>query len=41
MKQVLASEANAINIYNLTNGIYSFKVLNNSNVIKIGKIVKQ
>jgi hypothetical protein len=41
VKQVLTSEANAVNISNLTNGIYTFKVLNNSNVIKIGKIVKQ
>jgi len=41
VKQVLTSEANAVNISNLTNGIYTFKVLNNSNLIKIGKIVKQ
>jgi hypothetical protein len=41
VKQVLASEANAINISNLTNGIYTFKVLNNSNLIKTGKLIKQ
>jgi Secretion system C-terminal sorting domain len=40
VKQVLANETNTINISNLNNGIYTFKVLNNSNLVKIGKIVK-
>jgi len=41
VKQVLTNETNAVNISNLTNGIYTFKIVNNSNLIKIGKIVKQ
>lgn len=41
VKQVLTSELNVINISSLNNGIYTFKVLNNANVIKIGKLVKQ
>ena len=41
IKQVLANELNTINISNFNNGIYSFKVLNNSEIIKIGKIVMQ
>jgi hypothetical protein len=41
VKQVLANELNAINISNLNNGIYLFKVLNNSNIIKIGKLIKE
>jgi hypothetical protein len=41
VKQVLINELNTINISNLNNGIYTFKVLNNSNIVKIGKIVKQ
>ena len=41
IKQVLANELNAINISNLNNGIYLFKVLNNSNIIKIGKLIKE
>ncbi len=41
IKQVLVNEINAINISHLNNGIYTYKVLNNTNTIKIGKIVKQ
>jgi hypothetical protein len=41
VKQTLTSELNVLNISNLDNGIYAFKVLNNSTLIKIGKIVKQ
>ncbi len=41
IKQVLANELNAINISNLNNGIYLFKVLNNSSIIKIGKLIKE
>jgi hypothetical protein len=41
VKQILTNEVNTINISNLNNGIYTFKVLNNSNLVKIGKIVKQ
>ena len=40
-KQVLANELNTINISNLENGIYVFKVLNNTNTVKIGKLIKQ
>ncbi len=40
-KEVLSNELNTINISNLDNGIYTFKVLNNVNTIKIGKLVKQ
>ncbi len=40
-KQVLVNELNTINIYNLVDGIYTFKVLNNSNLIKTGKLIKQ
>jgi hypothetical protein len=41
VKQVLANELNAINISNLNNGIYLFKLLNNSDIIKIGKLIKE
>jgi len=41
IKQVLANELNTINISNLDNGIYTFKVLNNNNNVKIGKLIKQ
>jgi hypothetical protein len=41
VKQVLANELNTINISNLNNGIYTYKVLNNSNNVKIGKLIKQ
>ena len=41
VKHVLSNELNTINISNLDNGIYTFKVLNNVNTIKIGKLVKQ
>ncbi len=40
-KQVLVNELNTVNIYNLVNGIYTFKVLNNSNLMKTGKLIKQ
>jgi hypothetical protein len=41
VKHVLANELNTINISNLNNGIYTYKVLNNSNNVKIGKLIKQ
>jgi hypothetical protein len=41
VKQVLANELNTINISNLNNGIYTFKVLNSSNNLKVGKLIKQ
>jgi hypothetical protein len=41
VKQVLANELNTINISDLDNGIYTFKVLNNTNTVKIGKLIKQ
>ena len=41
IKQVLSNELNSINISNLNNGIYTYKVLNNSNSIKTGKLIKQ
>ena len=41
VKQVLVNELNAINMSNLNNGIYTFKVINNTNTIKIGKFIKQ
>ncbi len=41
VKQVLVNELNTINTSILENGIYTFKVLNNSSVIKIGKLIKQ
>jgi hypothetical protein len=37
----LTNEMNTINISNLDNGIYLFKILNNSSAVKIGKLVKQ
>jgi hypothetical protein len=40
-KQTLANESNTLNISALTNGVYTFKVLNNSNLVKIGKLIKQ
>jgi hypothetical protein len=41
LKQVLANDLNSINISNLDNGIYTFKVLNNFNIVKVGKLIKQ
>jgi hypothetical protein len=41
VKQLLENELNSINISNLDNGMYTFKVLNNSSTIKIGKLIKQ
>ncbi len=41
IKQVLANELNTINISNFENGIYLYKVLNNTNIVKVGKLVKQ
>ena len=40
VKHVLANELNTINMSNLDNGIYTFKVLNNTNTVKIGKLIK-
>lgn len=37
----LTNEMNTINISNLDNGIYVFKILNNTSAVKIGKLVKQ
>ena len=39
--EVLSNELNTLNISNLSNGIYSFRVLNNNNMVKFGKLVKQ
>ena len=39
--EVLSNELNTLNISNLSNGIYSFRVLNNNNMVKSGKLVKQ
>ena len=41
VKQVLDNALNTINMSNLDNGIYTFKVLNNSNLVKVGKLIKQ
>jgi hypothetical protein len=41
VKQVLANDLNTLNISTLTNGIYTYKVLNNSNLVKVGKLIKQ
>ena len=41
VKHTLTNELNSVNISDLTNGIYLFKILNNNNSVKIGKLVKQ
>jgi hypothetical protein len=41
IKETLSTETTAINTTKLTDGIYVFKVINNNQAIKIGKIVKQ
>jgi hypothetical protein len=41
VKQSLTDELNSINISDLTNGIYLFKILSNTTAVKIGKLVKQ
>lgn len=41
VKQVLTSELNTINISDLNNGMYMFKVINNTKTVKFGKIIKQ
>jgi hypothetical protein len=41
IKQAMLNETTSINISNLDNGIYLFKILNNSNLVKIGKLIKQ
>jgi hypothetical protein len=41
LTQELGNEINTLNISELKNGMYTYKVLNNSNVVKIGKIIKQ
>ena len=41
VKQVLANELNSINISTLSNGVYTFKVLNNSKLVKMGKLIKE
>lgn len=39
--EVLSNELNTFNLSNLSNGIYTFKVLNNANMVKLGKLIKQ
>ena len=39
--EVLSSELNTLNISNLSNGIYSFRVMNNNTMVKFGKLAKQ
>ena len=41
VKQALTSELNTINISDLNNGMYMFKVINNTKTVKFGKIIKQ
>jgi hypothetical protein len=41
VKQVLANELNSINISTLSNGVYTFKVLNDSKLVKMGKLIKE
>jgi hypothetical protein len=41
IKETLSTETTTINTAKLTDGIYVFKVINNNQAIKIGKIVKQ
>jgi hypothetical protein len=41
IKETLSTETTTINTTKLTDGIYVFKVINNNQAIKIGKIVKQ
>jgi len=41
VKQLVANELNTINISNLDNGIYIFKVISNNTILKSGKLVKQ
>jgi len=41
IKETLSTETSTINTSKLTDGIYVFKVINNNQAIKIGKIVKQ
>ena len=41
VKQNLNSELNSINITALNIGVYSFKILNNNEIIKSGKFIKQ
>jgi len=41
VKHSLDNELNTLNISTLTNGIYTFKVLNNTNLVKVGKLIKQ
>jgi hypothetical protein len=41
VKQNLNNELNSINITALNIGVYSFKILNNNEIIKSGKFIKQ
>ena len=41
VKQSITNELSTINISNLDNGIYLFKIINNATIIKTGKLVKQ
>ena len=41
IKETLSTETTTINTTKLTDGIYVFKVINNNQIVKIGKIVKQ
>jgi hypothetical protein len=41
LKQDLTQELNTINMMDLPNGLYTYKVINQSRVVKVGKLVKQ
>jgi hypothetical protein len=41
VNEALSSELNTLNISNLSNGIYSFRVMNNNTMVKFGKLAKQ
>jgi len=41
LKQDLKQELNTINTMDLPNGLYTYKVINQSQVVKVGKLVKQ
>jgi hypothetical protein len=41
LKHELTHELNTINMMDLPNGLYTYKVINQSQVVKVGKLVKQ
>ena len=41
LKHDLTQELNTINMMDLPNGLYTYKVINQSQVVKVGKLVKQ